>query len=261
MNREDEICLTLQGLINGIDYETGKVVEFSDKVKDSLKVIAATFECRERCQKISNISESERSKVNDWDIVKGTFQEIVKTIKSDRPNHLVIIQNGYFYDVLGDDVAFFVDRFSYNTYDLNGIIRAGFPIHSEKVFSDLREMKQSFVLVSQLPKEEGKKVRRAISDVYDGNKDNNSSTVKTFNNSPSNNYGGEGGCAQAAPPFIEDENSLEVDIDNPCIDCGCEIPQARIDNVPGVVRCASCQSKFGLFADFNGKRGQMGSLA
>ena len=27
MNREDEICLTLQGLINGIDYETGGVFE------------------------------------------------------------------------------------------------------------------------------------------------------------------------------------------------------------------------------------------
>ena len=27
MNREDEICLTLQGLINGIDYETGEVFE------------------------------------------------------------------------------------------------------------------------------------------------------------------------------------------------------------------------------------------
>jgi len=48
MNREDEICLTLQGLINGIDYETGEIIEFSDTVKDSLKVIAATFECRER---------------------------------------------------------------------------------------------------------------------------------------------------------------------------------------------------------------------
>jgi len=29
-------------------YETGEIIEFSDTVKDSLKVIAATFECRER---------------------------------------------------------------------------------------------------------------------------------------------------------------------------------------------------------------------
>ena len=80
MNREDEICLTLQGLINGIDYETGDIVEFSDTVKNSLKVIAATFECRERCQQISNISQSEQSKDNDWDMVSGTFKEMIQTI-------------------------------------------------------------------------------------------------------------------------------------------------------------------------------------
>ena len=154
MNREDEICLTLQGLINGIDFETGEVVEFSDKVKDSLKVIAATFDCRERCQQISNISESEQSKANDWDMVSGTFKEIIQTIKSDRPNHLVIIQNGYFYEVLDEDATFFVDRFSYNTFDWRGTTKTGFPIHSEKIFTDLREMRKPFVLVSQLPKGE-----------------------------------------------------------------------------------------------------------
>jgi len=182
MNREDEICLTLQGLINGVDYETGKVVEFSDKLKDSLKVIAATFECRERCQNISNILESKQSKADDWNMVSGTFKEIIQTIKSDRPNHLVIIQNGFFYEVLDEDVTFFVDRFSYNTFDWKGATKTGFPIHSEKVFSDLREMKKSFVLVSQLPKNEGQKVRRAISDVYNG--DDNLSDVRESSNDP-----------------------------------------------------------------------------
>ena len=179
MNREDEICLTLQGLINGIDYETGDIVEFSDTVKNSLKVIAATFECRERCQQISNISQSEQSKDNDWDMVSGTFKEIIQTIKSDRPNHLVIIQNGYFYEVLDEDATFFVDRFSYNTFDWRGTTKTGFPIHSEQIFSVLREMKQSFVLVSQLPKGEGQKVCRAISDIYDGDNSIVNSNNKT----------------------------------------------------------------------------------
>jgi hypothetical protein len=31
MNREDEICLALQGLINGVDYESGEVVEFGTR--------------------------------------------------------------------------------------------------------------------------------------------------------------------------------------------------------------------------------------
>ena len=264
MNREDEICLTLQGLINGIDYETGEIVEFSDTVKNSLKVIAATFECRERCQQISNISQSEQSKDNDWDMVSGTFKEMIQTIKSDRPNHLVIIQNGYFYEVLDEDATFFVDRFSYNTFDWRGATKTGFPIHSEKVFSDLREMRKSFVLVSQLPKGGSQKVRRAISDVYDGD-DNPAEVATTNKNTPNNSDSGlttEGECEVCGcnvPEYLsicsdcEDDykqvGNIQIDddllvINNPCADCGCEIPQARIDNVPGVVRCASCQSKF-----------------
>ena len=181
MNREDEICLTLQGLINGIDYETSKAVEFSDTVKNSLKVIAATFDCRERCQQIGDISESKQSKADDWDMVSGTFKEIIQTIKSDRPNHLVIIQNGYFYEALNEDANFFVDKFSYNTFDWKGAVKTGFPIHSEKIFSDLREMRKSFVLVSQLPKGEGRKVHRAISDIYDGD----DSIINSDNKTPS----------------------------------------------------------------------------
>ncbi|WPE18695.1 TraR/DksA C4-type zinc finger protein [Candidatus Thioglobus autotrophicus] len=233
MNREDEICLTLQGLVNGIDYETGEIIEFSDTVKNSLKVIAATFKCQERCQQISGVSEMGQSNTNDWDVVKGTFKEIIKSIKSDRPNHLVIIQNGYFYDILGDDAAFFVDRFSYNTYVLNGVIRAGFPIHSKKVFLDLREMRQSFVLVSQLPKGDSQKVRRAISEIYDGDDKPPGSEIAD-NGKPSSNYD----CGLTL------EDDLPDSIINPCIKCGCEIPQTRLDSVDDAIRCAKCQSDF-----------------
>jgi len=284
MNREDEICLTLQGLINGIDYGTGEVVEFSDTVKSSLKVIAATFECRERCQQISNISESEQSKTKDWDLVRGTFKEIIRTIKNDRPNHLVIIQNGYFYEALDEDATFFVDRFSYNTFDWRGTTKTGFPIHSENVFSDLREMKQPFVLVSQLPKDEGQKVRRAISDVYDGDikasrKINRcckkcgveipESVLKEFQyreecDSCRQEYLSKFGATlpkdnKIKPinkrvekvhsntnnlPKKQHDNSNSNLSSKLCSDCGCNIPQARIDNLPEALRCASCQSKF-----------------
>lgn len=33
-------------------------------------------------------------------------------------------------------------------------------------------------------------------------------------------------------------------VNNPCIDCGCEIPQARLDNMIDAVRCAPCQTEF-----------------
>jgi len=39
MNREDEICLVLRSLINGIDYETGEVFDLSQKVVGSLQAI------------------------------------------------------------------------------------------------------------------------------------------------------------------------------------------------------------------------------
>jgi hypothetical protein len=35
-------------------------------------------------------------------------------------------------------------------------------------------------------------------------------------------------------------------IDNPCIDCESEIPQARLENVENAIRCASCQEKYEL---------------
>ena len=37
---------------------------------------------------------------------------------------------------------------------------------------------------------------------------------------------------------------LDELIQNPCLDCDCEIPQVRLDRIPGAIRCASCQSKF-----------------
>ena len=143
--------------------------------------------------------------------------------------------------MLEEDATFFVDRFSCNTFDWRGTIKTGFPIHSEKIFSDLREMKQSFVLVSQLPKGEGERVRRAISDIYDG--DDDLSDIQIVNKHPSNDNNKKSQAQSVSLP-VKDKDVSEMDYDNPCIDCGCEIPQARIDNVPGVVRCASCQSKF-----------------
>ncbi len=50
MNREDKICLVLQGLVNGVDYETGEAYDFSDTVIDSLKAVTASLECDKRSQ-------------------------------------------------------------------------------------------------------------------------------------------------------------------------------------------------------------------
>ena len=271
MNREDEICFVLQGLINGIDFDTGEVIDLSEKVKDSLRVIATVHDCKERCQQYSKISKSDLNQVIDSDKVSGTFKEIINTIKKKRPNHIVIIQNGYFYESLDNDAEFFVKKFGYNSFFHNNSKKTGFPLHAEKVFLELKEMKQSYVLVCQLPKERGQKVQRAITDVYDAD-ERISGVLKTDKN---NDDGFEDHkipngecevcgcnissnlifCSDCEEDFRQ-VNSIETQsealntisddlkINNPCIDCGCEIPQARIDNVAGVIRCAKCQSKF-----------------
>ena len=43
---------------------------------------------------------------------------------------------------------------------------------------------------------------------------------------------------------IAKDKELDVPIKNPCLDCDCEIPQVRLDSIPGAIRCASCQSEF-----------------
>jgi len=240
MNREDEICLALQGLINGIDFDTGEVIELSDKVKDSLRVIASVHNCKERCQQYSKIAGSQFNQAKDWDIVSGTFKEIINIIKKKRPNHLVIIQNGYFYESLDKDADFFVNKFGYNSYFHNNSRKTGFPVNAKKVFHSLRGLMQPYVIVSQLPRQMGQKVQRAITDVYDGFKRQRKvkKSIKETKNVDK----------LVASSLIEDKSLIinhdDLESSNLCSDCGCEIPQVRIDSVPGVIRCAKCQSKF-----------------
>ena len=78
----------------------------------------------------------------DWDIVTGSFTKISSDIKEKYPDHLVIIQNGCFYEVINEDVDFFEDRFSYNSFERFNNLVTGFPILSEKVFPELRDMKK-----------------------------------------------------------------------------------------------------------------------
>lgn len=40
------------------------------------------------------------------------------------------------------------------------------------------------------------------------------------------------------------DKGLDDSIQNPCLDCDCEIPQVRLDSIPDATRCASCQSEF-----------------
>jgi len=174
MIREDEICLILQGLINGVDCETGESYDFSDTVISSLKVISTMLECDKRDQHtIDSVKPPEEFKQtdNEWGVVTGTFKEIIQSIKNNKPHHLAIIQNGAFYEMFDEgDIGFFVDRFGYSSSTRwGGVSFVGFPTNSEKVLSDLKGMKKPFVLVSQLSeKDEKGRTIRAISEIYNG---------------------------------------------------------------------------------------------
>jgi RNA polymerase-binding transcription factor DksA len=272
MSREDEICLVLQGLINGIDPETGKKVEFSEKVKDSLKVIAASFGCRERCKKINKVEELKKPLSHEWSLVEGSFIEIIQEIKKNRSNHLVIIQNGYFYEVLNEDATYFKNNFSYNTFERHGATVTGFPIYSQNVIQDLKGLNKPFVIVGQLPNEASSKVQRAIIDSYDGtsNKKHSSDSNIYNNNDKSDSNSGSSkelnvryckDCNQKIPgarihksPYAIRCKQCQLSFQKlsnrhsgssvKCNNCGSRIPQARLDASPNTSRCVSCQSQF-----------------
>lgn len=290
MNREDKICLVLEGLINGVDYETGEDYGFSDTVIDSLKAVTASLECdkrnqyaidsvesaeafekhffEERLKTLPRISSEEYRQVNE---VIGSFylKEKMRPVKSEGVTPVGSVTD-LAYQMFGINLTNVKGKFSKPGWFYSGtsqtrcnvcnnqfeVFRTPYTTKANLTYHyySLVCIKCSAVIA---PNElTDLKQRRELYEehkikIYSENKGDSQSTVKTFNNNPSNDSGGEGnnsnsegGRAQAVPPFIEDEDYLEVDVDNPCVDCGCEIPQVRLDNVTGAVRCASCQSKF-----------------
>ena len=61
---------------------------------------------------------------------------------------------------------------------------------------------------------------------------------------------------ESKPDFIETQENTNTHenlrnkgdslVTNPCSDCGCEIPQARLVSVEDAIRCAPCQEKYEL---------------
>ena len=159
MDKENEIYIALNNLALDIEYQPG-TFNFSDKVNSSFKVISNALHHSKSNKLIKNNDRK------DWDIVSGSFTKISKDIKAKYPDHLVIIQNGCFYEVIDEDVDFFHNRFSFNTFQRFSNLVTGFPIFSETVLCELKDMKKCFVLVSQLSERKNSKVQRAISEVF-----------------------------------------------------------------------------------------------
>tara|TARA_B110000008_G_scaffold234584_1_gene238988 strand:- start:889 stop:1374 length:486 start_codon:yes stop_codon:yes gene_type:complete len=159
MDKENEIYIALNHLALEKEYQPDEF-NFSDKVNTSFKIISNALYHSKSNKLSKNINKK------DWDIVIGSFKKISKDIKEKYPGHLVIIQNGCFYEVIDEDVDFFHNRFSFNTFQRFSDLVTGFPIFSKTVLSELKDMKKSFVLVSQLSERKNGKVQRAISEVF-----------------------------------------------------------------------------------------------
>jgi len=119
----------------------------------------------------------------DWEILEGKYNFILKNLKARFPHHLSIVHYGNFYQIYDDDATFFENYFSFNSYVKFGKLTCGFPIFSTNYFDDLRNMKKSFIRVDQLPDKINGKIVRAISEIYTGR--NSDKTENDFFTPPS----------------------------------------------------------------------------
>lgn len=98
------------------------------------------------------------------------FQQIYEDIKGRYPEHLVIIENGRFYDAFHEDAEYIGSVRNYEVYDQwgNGIKKIGFPVrHAESVWEDLQNSDQPFIVVGQLlGRDEEGRVQRKINEIF-----------------------------------------------------------------------------------------------
>jgi len=99
--------------------------------------------------------------------IGDSFFDIFQDIKSKYPNHLVIIENGRFFEAFEKDAEVLSKKYGWKVYERQiGVSMTGFPVEAHKIWGDLRSEKIPFILVSQLPKKDQGKIHRSISDIF-----------------------------------------------------------------------------------------------
>ena len=120
----------------------------------------------------------------DWEVLNGSYNVMLKNLKSRFPNHLVIVHFGHYYQIYDEDATFFANYFSLNTFKKYNKLTAGFPTFSKKYFSDLRGMEKSFVRVDQLSEKKNGKIQRAISEIYNGRNGDKTPAISSSSPAP-----------------------------------------------------------------------------
>lgn len=113
-------------------------------------------------EKIEQLKASSRLYFNE------SFLDIYRDIKTSFPGHIVIIQNGYFFEALESDAEYFRSLFGWKIHARGNASVTGFPDQALSVLKKLRSLRQPFVIVSQLPPQKTGKIERQITEIFDG---------------------------------------------------------------------------------------------
>ena len=113
-----------------------------------------------------------RNKLNDLIKLRvyfdERFEDIYNDIKSKVPTHLVIIENGTYFEVINDDAELCRKLYGWKVHSrVNGQSLTGFPTVNKSVFYDLESKKISYVLVSQLT-HQTKNIERQVDRIFNG---------------------------------------------------------------------------------------------
>jgi len=97
------------------------------------------------------------------------FSDIYTDLKAKLPDHLVLIQSGFFYEILEDDAEYCRQKFNWVAYTRGSAeLAVGFPINGVGVFEELRQVALPFVVVSQTATTKGGDIERQVSEIFNG---------------------------------------------------------------------------------------------
>ena len=99
--------------------------------------------------------------------VDEPFVDIFQDIKSKYPEHLVIIENGYYFEVFEQDAEYFSNMYGWKIYERQiDVPMTGFPDGAEKVWIELKNSHKPYVVVSQLSNPKRGNIQRTISEIF-----------------------------------------------------------------------------------------------
>ena len=156
------------------DWGVGRVV--ADSGKDSViavfeKVGLKTISLSHVTPLVVNYeSEIGRDKFNDFLRLRvyfnEKFEDIYHDVKSRVPHHLVIIENGTYFEVINEDAEKCRSLYGWKVYSrAKGQALTGFPTDMKNIFFDLEDRNISYVLVSQVT-HNVKNIERQITRIF-----------------------------------------------------------------------------------------------